>query len=309
MIISASRRTDIPNYYAEWFLNRIKEGYLYVRNPMNPRQVSRISLSPEVVDCIVFWTKNPEPMLAGLEELEAYSYYFQFTLTGYGGDIERNVPHKKRRMIPVFQELSRRIGKERVIWRYDPILFTDTYTPAYHLKAFAQIAEALQGCTSKCVVSFVDSYVRNRQNMKALRAFSLPEKELFVFAKEIAHIAGAHHMTVVSCAETMDLSACGIGHSCCIDKDLIEQIIGCKIRAGKDRNQRKECGCIESVEIGAYDTCRNGCLYCYANSSPERVLKTSGLYDANAPLLCGQITEEDIVTERKMKSLKCGDEI
>ena len=125
MILSASRRTDIPGYYSDWFYNRIKEGFLFVRNPVNMHQVSKIDLSPEVVDCIVFWTKNPAPMLAGLEELKAYPYYFQFTLTGYGTDIERNVPHKKDVVIPVFQDLSKRIGAQRVVWRYDPILFND----------------------------------------------------------------------------------------------------------------------------------------------------------------------------------------
>ena len=136
MILSVSRRTDIPNYYSEWFYNRIKEGFAYARNPMNPRQVSKIAISRDVVDCIVFWTKNPEPMMGRLDELSAYPYYFQFTLTGYGRDMERNVPHKRDKMIPIFQNLSSRIGAERVIWRYDPIIFTKTYTPEYHLKAF-----------------------------------------------------------------------------------------------------------------------------------------------------------------------------
>lgn len=151
MILSVSRRTDIPNYYSEWFLNRIKQGYVYVRSPMNAHQISKIILSPEVVDCIVFWTKNPQPMLSRLHELAAYPFYFQFTLTGFGNDIEHHVPHKKKCMIPIFQELSRKIGKERVIWRYDPIIFTDKYTPEYHLKAFEQIAKELHGYTSKCV--------------------------------------------------------------------------------------------------------------------------------------------------------------
>ena len=149
MILSVSRRTDIPNYYADWFYNRIKEGFLYVRNPMNYHQVSRIELSPDLVDCIVFWTKNPEPMMARLHELDDYAYYFQFTLTGYGRDIEPNVPHKKDRMIPVFQRLSETIGSSRVVWRYDPILFNDVYTEEYHLRAFERIADALADFAEK----------------------------------------------------------------------------------------------------------------------------------------------------------------
>ena len=143
MILSASRRTDIPNYYSEWFFNRIKEGFLYVRNPMNAHQISRIQITPEVVDCIVFWTKNSAPMLQRLDEIKAYQYYFQFTLTGYGNDVEVHLPDKKTGMIPIFQKLSDKIGRQRVIWRYDPIFFSDRYTREYHLKAFRQIAEDL----------------------------------------------------------------------------------------------------------------------------------------------------------------------
>ena len=153
MILSASRRTDIPNYYSDWFFNRLQEGFLFVRNPYNPHQISRIDLSPETVDCIVFWTKNPEPILGRLEELEGYPYYFQFTLTGYGKDIEPNVPHKKEKMLSVFRELSGRIGSRRVIWRYDPILFTKKYSTAYHLRAFEQIA----GCAESVEIGTYDT--------------------------------------------------------------------------------------------------------------------------------------------------------
>ncbi|MDE7045933.1 MAG: DUF1848 domain-containing protein [Acetatifactor sp.] len=304
MILSVSRRTDIPNYYSEWFYNRIKDGYFYVRNPMNAHQISKIILSPEVVDCIVFWTKNPEPMLSRLDELDAYKYYFQFTLTGFGNDMERNVPHKKERMIPIFQKLANKIGRERVIWRYDPIIFTDRYTPEYHLRAFEQIAEELNGYTSKCVISFVDTYAKNKKNMNAMNFYSLPEKELGAFAAQIASTAGDNGIKVASCAEVMDLSACGIAHNCCIDRALVEQIIGYKIQADKDRNQRKECGCVESIETGTYNTCKNGCAYCYANYSHESVLQNSKLYDVNSPLLCGTIAEDDKITERAVKSLR-----
>lgn len=304
MILSVSRRTDIPNYYSEWFLDRLKKGYLYVRNPINIHQVSKITLSPKVIDCIVFWTKNPRPMLARLHELEPYPYYFQFTLTGYGNDIEPHVPHKKEIIIPAFQTLSRKIGKERVIWRYDPIIFTDKYSPAYHVKAFAQIAEKLHGCTSKCVISFVDIYMKNIKNMKALHSFSLPENDLRSFLKEIAFIAQNHDIKIASCAETIDLSSCKIEHNSCIDKELIEKITGCKIQAKKDKNQREACGCMESIDIGTYNTCKNGCLYCYANHSEESVSQNGCLYDVNSPLLCGRITENDKITEKKEKSWK-----
>lgn len=304
MILSVSRRTDIPNYYSEWFFNRIKEGFVYVRNPMNACQVSRIAITPEVVDCIVFWTKNPEPMLPRLDGLASYHYYFQFTLTGYGRDVECHVPHKKEKMIPVFQELSQKIGKKRVIWRYDPIIFTKKYTPEYHLNAFGQIAEALRGYTEKCVISFVDIYAKNKRNMELLGSYRMDKSQLLAFAKEIAGIAGRNGMETGSCAEEIDLGACGIKHNCCIDKSLIEDIIGCRLRAGKDKNQRQECGCIESVEIGTYNTCRNGCKYCYANHSEESVINNCSRYDPESPILCGVLGEKDRITDRKVKSLK-----
>lgn len=304
MIVSASRRTDIPNYFSDWFFNRIKDGYVYVRNPMNPHQVSKIDITPEVVDCIVFWTKNPEPMLSTLDELISYDYYFQFTLTGYGKDIECNVPHKKEKMIPIFQELSKRIGKQKVIWRYDPIFFTKEYTPEYHLKAFEQIATALKGYTEKCVISFVDVYAKNKKNMDVLDLYELDKKELIVFAKKIADIAKKNGITVGSCAESIDLGECGIEHNCCIDKSLIESIIGCRLKAGKDKNQRAECNCMESVDLGTYNTCKNGCKYCYANYSDESVFKNCGKYDPDSSILCGELDENNKITERKAKSLK-----
>lgn len=304
MILSVSRRTDIPNYYSEWFFNRIKDGFVYVRNPMNAHQISKIDITPNVVDAIVFWTKNPEPMLNRLDELTLYEYYFQFTLTGYGKDMERNVPHKRERMIPVFQELSKKIGRQKVIWRYDPIIFTKKYTPEYHLKAYRQIAAALQGYTERCVISFVDIYAKNKKNMELLDSYQLDQTELKEFAKKMSKIARENKMTIGSCAENIDLDECGIEHNCCIDKTLIESIIGCRLKGEKDKNQRQECGCLESVEIGTYHTCKNGCKYCYANDSEESVVKNCSKYDPESPILCGELGENDKITERKVKSLK-----
>ena len=304
MILSVSRRTDIPNYYSEWFFNRIKEGFLYVRNPMNAHQVSKIDITPEVVDCIVFWTKNPEPMLDRLDELASYDYYFQFTLTGYGKDMECNIPHKKDRMIPVFQELSKKIGMKKVIWRYDPIIFTKKYTPEYHLKAFEQIAATLQGYTEKCVISFVDEYAKNKKNMEMLGSYEIEKTEQLELAAKLSRIARENGMAIGSCAERVDLDACGIEHNCCIDKALIESMIGCSLNVGKDKYQRQECGCMESVDVGTYHTCKNGCKYCYANESKERVLKNYSNYDPESPILCGVLEETDKITERKVRSLK-----
>lgn len=304
MILSVSRRTDIPNYYSEWFFNRLKEGFLYVRNPMNFHQISEIKISPDVVDCIVFWTKNPLPMMERLDELEAYNYYFQFTLTGYGNDVERNLPNKKTLVIPVFQELSNRIGKEKVVWRYDPIFFSNRYNAKYHLKAFRSIAEALSGYTEKCVISFLDIYPKNKKNMDNLLSYDLSDSELREFAKELSNIAKENHIKIGSCAEKIDLDEYGIIHNSCIDKELIEKIIGCKLKINKDKNQRIECGCVESVEVGTYNTCKNGCVYCYANYSAKSVESNFQKYDPLSPLLCGHIEKDDKISTRKVVSLK-----
>lgn len=304
MILSASRRTDIPNYYSEWFINRMKEGFLYVRNPMNAHQVSKINLSPQLVDCIVFWTKNPLPMLDRLSDLKGYNYYFQFTLTGYGKDLEPNLPDKRNVLIDVFRNLSSKIGKEKIIWRYDPVIFTERYTQEYHVKAFQEIAGSLRGYTDKVVISFVDLYTKTKRNMQGIHMIDLEIRKIEEFASKLSQAAGENKMSIAACAETIDLSACGIERSSCIDQQLIEQIIGCKIKAQKDKNQRSGCGCIESVEIGSYNTCRNGCRYCYANYSDNRVKDSCKLYDPESPILCGEISEKDIITERKLKILR-----
>lgn len=304
MILSVSRRTDIPNYYADWFYNRIKEGFLYVRNPMNAHQISRIELSPEVVDCIVFWTKNPAAMFERLDELKEYSYYFQFTLTGYGKDVEPGLPDKERELIPIFRQLSERIGSQRMVWRYDPILKSGKYTLAYHVKAFETIAKRLEGHTKRVVISFLDLYLKIRRNMEKLHVENISEAEMLETAGQMAKAAGKYGMTVESCAEKINLESVGVKHGSCIDKKLIEQIIGCKLAGGKDGNQRPECGCFESVETGLYNTCKNGCRYCYANLDGQTVQKNAAAYDPASPLLCGKVGPEDKITERKVRSLK-----
>jgi len=304
MILSVSRRTDIPNYYSEWFFNRIKEGFLYVRNPMNPHQISKINLSSDLVDCIVFWTKNPANMMSRLDELQNYNYYFQFTLTGYGIDIEPNLPNKRNELIEIFQRLSEKIGNEKVIWRYDPILLSEKYVPEYHLKAFEEIANHLNGYTHKVVISFVDLYAKTKRNIEEFNITEINNNEIIALAKKLAEIAKKYHLTIETCAEQIDLRDIGITQGSCIDKDFIERIIGCKLKVSKDRSQREECGCFESVEVGTYNTCRNGCKYCYANYSDKKVKENVKLYDINSPLLCGDIGLDDKITEKKVKSMK-----
>ena len=304
MILSVSRRTDIPNYYSDWFIARIKEGFLYVRNPMNAHQISKIDLSPEVIDCIVFWTKNPANMIEKLEDLQKYMYYFQFTLTGYGKDVEPNLPNKREELIPTFKRLSEKIGKERVIWRYDPIMVSKRYTINYHLKAFEEIASSLADYTENVVISFVDLYSKTQRNTKELDIRQITNEEMIEVAGEMARIASTHNLIIGTCAEQINLQKVGISHGSCIDKKLIERLLGCKLIVEKDKNQREECGCFESIEVGAYNTCLNGCKYCYANLNDSKVEDNVKLYNQNSPLLCGSISSDDRITERKVKSMK-----
>ena len=304
MILSVSRRTDIPNYYSDWFINRIKEGFLYVRNPMNAHQISKINLSPKVVDCIVFWTKNPAEMIGKLDALKEYMYYFQFTLTGYGKDIEPNLPNKRDELISTFIMLSEKIGKERVIWRYDPILINERYTADYHIRAFKEIAGKLAGHTEKIIISFVDLYKKAERNMAGLNIQTLTEAEMMEIAGKLAEVASKYDLAIESCAEQFDLQAVGVRHGSCIDKKLIERLIGCKLTVGKDKNQREECGCFESVEVGTYNTCRNGCKYCYANFNDKMVGDNVALYSADSPMLCGSVGPNDKLTVREVRSFK-----
>ena len=301
MILSASRRTDIPAFYSEWFFNRIKEGFVYVRNPMNIHQVSKIKLSPDVIDCIVFWSKNPRPMLSRLDELQSYMYYFQFTINPYDIRLEQNVPTKNG-IVDTFKELSLRIGPERVIWRYDPIILTDTISIEYHIKYFEELAKRLQGSTNTCVISFLDLYKKTERNLRNTTARELQTNEMLNLARDLAIIAAKYDMKVQSCAEKIELDCVGIKHGRCIDSVLIEDLLGVKLVVAKDKNQRPECGCVQSIDIGEYNTCRHNCKYCYANFNPERVREKSQKHNPNSPLLIGEISSDDKISERKIFS-------
>ena len=303
MILSVSRRTDIPAFYSEWFFNRIKAGYVDVRNPMNIHQVSRVKITPDVVDCIVFWTKNPQNMLPRLNELKDYNYYFQFTINPYDKQIEANVPIKAN-VIETFKELSHKIGANRVIWRFDPILLTDKIDVDYHIKYFEEIAKRLNGLTTRCVISFVDLYKKTVANTKPLNMREPSVDEMKKLAESLVRISEKYGMKVLSCAENIDLANEGVDHGCCIDRKLIEDICGYKIDVKKDKNQRQECGCVESIDIGAYNTCCHACSYCYANFNNEKVKVQSSRHITNSTLITGELAPDDVVKERKVRLLK-----
>ena len=286
MIISASRRTDIPAFYTDWYMNRLKSGYALVRNPFNPKQVTKIDLRSESVDGIVFWTKNPRPMIAKLDEMDkrGYDYYFQYTLTSFDHTLEPRVPGVQS-SLKTFKELSRKIGPERVVWRYDPVLLTEKFTMEAHFKRFEFMANELKGFTEKCVISFIDMYKKSERNLKGVNLRPLDEDLIKKMARHFAEIAGEHSLSISSCAEEISLEECGIKPGKCIDDRLISRITGRGISLPKDKHQRRFCRCVVSREIGAYDTCLHGCRYCYANISPGTAVQNFKNHDPQSPFL------------------------
>ena len=303
MILSVSRRTDIPAFYSDWFYNRIKEGYVYVRNPMNIHQVSKIEINPNVVDCIVFWTKNPQKMLSRLNELIDYNYYFQFTINPYDKLLELNVP-KKNNIIDTFKALSDTIGNNKVIWRYDPILLSHNVDTNYHIKYFEEIAKRLSSFTNKCTISFIDNYKKTERNLDGTGSKELTDNEIIFLSRELVKIASSYDIEIQTCAEKIDLETIGVKQGRCIDNVIIEDIVGYQLETKKDKNQRSECGCIESIDIGEYNTCSHNCLYCYANFNKEQVKQKIEKHNPLSPLLIGNVTNKDIIKERCVASLR-----
>ena len=299
MIISASRRTDIPAFYSAWFMNRLTEGYALVHNPRSPQRLGRVELSPDKVDCIVFWTKNPLPMFAVLDALDrmGYKYYFEFTLTPYDRRIERNLPPKER-LVETFQTLSERIGPNRVDWRYDPILISENFPLAYHLEQFEKLSGVLHSKTKRCIISFADQY----RHVKSVPC--IQHEAVLAVAEGFSRIAQSYGLPLLTCAETASLEQFGIAHAACIDKGKVESVIGAAIKAKKDDGQRPACGCIASVDIGAYDTCSHGCAYCYATTSTELVARRMRAHAPESPLLTGFPKGDELVTDRTSGSQK-----
>ncbi len=302
MIISASRRTDIPAFFGEWVINRLKAGYVMVRNPFNYSCVYRIELSPKTVDCIVFWTKNPIPFIHRLHDITC-PFYFLFTITGYGNELETNLPERET-IIKSFIRLSGTIGKERVIWRYDPILLTSSIDISWHYRNFTDLAKRLGKYTNTCIFSFIYMYQKCIKNLKGKEARSIAQDDQMMLAGRLSQIAKSYGIALYTCATEAHLTSVGIEHGSCVNKILIEQIIGSKLNIKKDKHQRDHCQCYESIDIGAYNTCMHNCLYCYANSNSESVKKNFALHNPGSPLLFGEVKKDDNVTVRHIKSNK-----
>ena len=304
MIINTGQRTDIPAFYSEWFANRLREGFVCVRNPYYPDQVSRDRLDPSVVDCIGFCTKNPAPMFKHMDLLKDYGQYWFVTITPYGRDIEPNVKDKHE-LLEDFKKLSGIVGVNSMGWRYDPIFITDKYSIEYHLRAFEKMATALEGCTETAVISFIDLYAKVKSNFPEAREVTKDER-LFL-GKEMVRIAKSHGMTLKPCAEGDDLAQFGADCGGCMRISDYEKAIGKKLNAPKKKGARAECSCYLTCDIGAYNTCKHLCKYCYANAEPSKVLAQSRRHDPTSPFLIGNYEKSDVINDVQQKSWITGD--
>jgi hypothetical protein len=298
MIINTGQRCDIPAYFSDWFYNRIKEGYVYARNPYYPKKVIKYKLNTEVVDCLCFCTKNPEPMLDRLDLIKDYRQFWFVTITPYYNDIEPYVPHFNK-VIESFKKLSLKVGKQRVGWRYDPIFINDKYTYEYHLKAFRYMCHHLSNYTNQCVISFIDLYQKTRKNFPNVQ--EVDKNTQIKLAKEMVKIANEYDIKIYSCLESKELERYGVISTGCMSQDVLEKAIGVELLLPKSNT--RECHCVLSNDIGEYNTCLHGCLYCYANYDRDLVLKQYRKHDPHSPILIGYLNEDDEISEAKQKSL------
>ncbi len=303
MIISASRRTDIPAFYSKWFMNRLKDGYVLVQNPYNTKQIRKVFLTPFQVDAIVFWTRNAKPLIPYLDDLDklGYNYYFQYTITGYKRELERFTPSPQK-AIETFIELSDKIGKEKVIWRYDPIILSDYSNYNEHLRLFEKISNMLENKTDKVVISFADPYKKITNNLRNIGYKDILEnkKELYLFCEELSNIAKNKNIQIETCTEEIDISIFGINPTKCIDDKLIDKLFNKNLSAVKDKNQRQECGCVQSIDIGMYNTCSHGCVYCYATFNDITVQNNRQKHNPSSALFLGELKDLDEEIRKKI---------
>ncbi len=293
MILYVSGRTDIVAFYSDWFLNRIKEGYVDVRNPFNKSLISRISF--DNVDLILFCTKNPIPMLDKIKYINK-KMIFHITITPCKKDIEPFVPNKKN-VIDATKIISDIIGKDNVVVRYDPIFLSEKYTIEYHIKAFAKLCSLLDGYINKIIVSFIDDYKNVRKNIKYLKVREFTEMDYKLIGEKFSKIAKKHNITVQTCFEERNLQEYGFIKGECLSHELAYKLTGKVYKTSKVR-KGNICNCVEMVDIGVYNTCRHFCKYCYANYDEKRVIKNSKEHNPNSSLLIGNINDDDIIKER-----------
>lgn len=293
MILNVSGRTDIVAFYSKWFLNRLKEGYVDVRNPFNPNLVSRINFDD--VDLILFCTKNPIPIVDKLGDIKI-PYIFHVTITPYKDDIEPNLPSKSK-IIEAVKKISTRVGIDNIYVRYDPIFISEKYNIEYHIKAFTKLCSLLKGYVKTIIVSFIDNYQNVRKNLPYLKYRSFTEEDYKLIGENFSKIAKNNNMVVQTCFEERNLTEYGFTKGECMSKELAFKLTGKTYKKWQAR-KGNACNCVELVDIGVYNSCNHLCKYCYANYDESKVKVNIKNHDVNSSLLIGQLKQSDIIKER-----------
>lgn len=300
MILDVSSRTDIPSFYSKWLLKRFKEGYVYVKHPMYPNKISKLELDNKLIDCVVFCSKNYKPLLKDIDKItNKFNTYFFYTITAYDKEIEPKVP-KIDESIDTLIKLSKKVGKERITWRYDPILITEKYTIEKHKKCFEYLGSKLSPYINRCIFSFVDMYKKLEKNMPEI--IPLTQEDKNIIAKNLGYIAKKYDFIIQTCATDYNYEKYGIKQSACRDLNILGKANNIKFRNLKHKGTRPGCHCIETRDIGEYDSCLNGCKYCYANKTPKKAVFNYRFHDTNSPLLLGHVKKTDEITKANQKS-------
>ena len=298
MILNTGGRTDTVNYFSEWLLTRFAAGYAYSRNPFHPDVVNRIDLNPETIDVVEFCSKNYRPILSRLHEItERFNCHFHYTITAYDKDIEPNVPGIDE-SIETLRDLSAQVGKEKIIWRYDPVLLTGKYTIERHFATFDYIAGRIAPYVSRCVFSFVVWY--KKLHLPELQPISGLQKELI--AKGLGEMAAKRHLYIQTCGTKESYEQYGIHHSGCMTRAVYEHSLGLHFKKVAERGNRPGCRCMESRGLGDYNTCLNGCRYCYANYDHEKARENYRLHDPESPLMIGHLRPTDKIVPLHQES-------
>ncbi|WP_296869239.1 DUF1848 domain-containing protein [uncultured Methanobrevibacter sp.] len=270
-----------------------------MRNPYAKNQIYSYKLDPEFIDCIIFCTKNPRPMLENLEKIDKFNQYWQITITPYEKEVEPNVPPVDN-VLESFKYLSNRLGKENVTLRYDPIFINEKYTLETHIESFEYIADSLSDYTTEAIISFIDLYEKTKRNFPKTKEVNKDER--LMIGKEFARIGKKNNILIKTCVEGTELDKFGIDSSGCMTKEVIEKAMNKNLNIPKQKARKGQCYCLLNNDIGEYNTCPHGCLYCYANSNKKLVNRNLKLHNPKSPILIGGINEEDIIIERKQES-------
>lgn len=298
MILNTGGRTDTVNYFSEWLLNRFAAGYAYSRNPFHPDVVNRIDLNPRTIDVVEFCSKNYRPILSRLHEItERFNCHFHYTITAYDKDIEPNVPGIDE-SVETLRDLSAQVGKEKIIWRYDPVLLTGKYTIEQHFATFDYMAGRIAPYVSRCLFSFVVWY--KKLHLPELQPISGRQKELI--AKGLGEMAAKHHLYIQTCGTKESYEQYGIHHSGCMTRAVYEHSLGLHFKKVAERGNRPGCRCMESRGLGDYNTCLNGCRYCYANYDHEKARENYRLHDPESPLMIGHLRPTDKIVPLHQES-------